>query len=311
MRLFDAYIFVDWSSRNGLGPAQPTRGAIWIGELAPDQHTADETYCRGRQHAVAHLRERLHAHVRQRRRVLVGFDFPYGYPAGLTACLGISEAPRWRAVWDLLSTEIADDERNRSNRFEVAASLNERLGGGPGPFWGCPGESWEPQLTRRMLGLFEYPFRTAAGTLRRLRLTEEPSRGVQETWKLAGAGSVGSQALVGIPWVRSLRDDPGLAGVSVVWPFETGFTSRPAPAHGPRIVHAEIWPGIIPSADVADEVAATGAIRDQAQVRLMCRWAGDEDRKGALGAWFDTTTLDATQRRLVVEEEGWILGFPA
>ena len=42
---------------------------------------------------------------------------------------------------------------------------------------------------------------------RAVRLTEQRLRGVQETWKLCGAGSVGSQALVGIPY-RARRRFP-------------------------------------------------------------------------------------------------------
>lgn len=38
--------------------------------------------CPTRSEAVAHVRDRLLDHVAHRRRVLVGFDFPYGYPAG-------------------------------------------------------------------------------------------------------------------------------------------------------------------------------------------------------------------------------------
>jgi hypothetical protein len=162
-----------------------------------------------------------------------------------------------------------------------------------------------------MNGLVAYPYALPGGALGRWRRTEAAMTGVQETWRLAGAGSVGSQALVGIPRVRALRDDPELRDVSSVWPFETGFTPRPAPGEGPWVLHAEIWPGIIEAAAVAREATATDAIRDQAQVRLMCRWARDRDRDGTLGAWFDAAGLDPAVKAIAVAEEGWILGCPA
>lgn len=71
---------------------------------------------------------------------------------------------------------------------------------------------------------------------------------MQEVWKLYGAGSVGSQALVGIPVVRRLRYDPRFHAFSRVWPFETGFTRQPTPDGGPSIVHAENFPGNVPEA---------------------------------------------------------------
>ncbi len=54
-----------------------------------------------------------------------------------------------------------------------------------------------------------------------------------------------------------------------------------------------------------------GAIKDQAQVRLMCRWAQDEDRGGTLGRRLAPPFADAGVRAVAEREEGWILGCPA
>jgi hypothetical protein len=309
-------LFIDWSSRNGRAPAAPAKDSIWIGELTKSE-SAHETYCRTRAEATEHVRERLRAHVEAARRVLVGFDFPYGYPGGFARSLGLNSSAPWRAIWDLLDQEISDDNANVSNRFVVASALNQRIGGGPGPFWGCPKNAVTEQLSMKKHGLFTFPYTASAASLERLRRTEKAIglvKGigqVQETWKLAGAGSVGSQALVGIPRVRQLRFDPDLEKVSSVWPFQTDFTSTPVPEKGPWVLHAEIWPGIVPSAEVVAEKELTNAIHDQAQVRLMCRWAEYHDEQGTLGAWFDATALPDAERRAAVQEEGWILGCPA
>jgi hypothetical protein len=292
--LFDAYLIVDWSGGAAMGPPRPARDNVWVGERWDGG--ACQRYFRTRAAATGHVRERLAAHVAAGARVLVGFDFPYGHPRGLARALGLPGDP-WRAVWDLLGREIADDAANANNRFAVAAAINRRIAG-PGPFWGCPPSAATAGLTATVKGGFAFP---VAG-LARLRATEAAMPGVQETWKLYGAGSVGSQALLGIPRVRSLRDDPALAAVSRVWPFETGLTDRPSPDAGPSVLHAEIWPGIV-------DVPPGAPIRDEAQVRLMCEWAAGRDRDGTLGARF-APALDPATAAAVVAEEGWILGAP-
>jgi hypothetical protein len=142
-----------------------------------------------------------------------------------------------------------------------------------------------------------------------LRLTDRRVAGVQEAWKLLGVGSVGSQALLGIPRVHWLRQQPALAAASRVWPLETGFTATPTPRRGPFVLHAEVWPGIVSRAVVRAECASTGAIRDQAQVRLLCRWARRLDAAGEFGAHFAAPPdVEDQALRAVLQEEGWILG---
>jgi precorrin-8X/cobalt-precorrin-8 methylmutase len=145
-----------------------------------------------------------------------------------------------------------------------------------------------------------YPYRVGADlSLARLRMVDELEPRVQPIWKLYGHGSVGGQSLLGLPAVCRLRDDPALATISRVWPLETGFTA-PA-ADRPSIIHAEIWPGLVPLS-----LDARLAIRDQAQVRAVVTWLATVDQAGALGALFSPTVPMAQAR--VVREEGWILG---
>ena len=308
-RLFDVYIAVDWSASSVPGPATPRPDTIWVGErLASDGHGDDsaETYWRTRRACAGYLRERLVHHAERERRVFIGFDFGYGYPHGLARALGVGEdLPGWRLMWNELTRRIVDDEANANNRFEVAAALNARCGSAtPGPFWGCP-VGRERATLERTSPVSGYPYPVRPGlALDRLRWTERRQRGVQPMWKLAGAGSVGGQALVGIPVVCRLRDDPALAAFSQVWPFETGFTPRPTPMEGPFILHVEIWPGIVPA-----PLDPNIAIRDQAQVRGMARWLAQLDADGALGALFDQPRdLSAEAEAACVGDEGWIIG---
>jgi hypothetical protein len=122
-------------------------------------------------------------------------------------------------------------------------------------------------------------------------------------WQLYGNGSVGSQALVGIPVVAALCADPALRARSQVWPFTTGLTDDPTGGRADAIVHAEIWPASI----TFDGSLHT--VRDAAQVLGLARQLDALDGSGALGACFAPPMPEALERT-VVEEEGWILGGP-
>ena len=65
--------------------------------------------------------------------MLVGFDFPYGYPVGTTRQLGFVEGEPWRLMWDELRNLVEDQPDNQNNRFEVAAELNGAMTTGPAP----------------------------------------------------------------------------------------------------------------------------------------------------------------------------------
>ncbi len=304
--LFDAYAFIDWSSRTGRGPVRPRKDSIWMG-LACRRGEPTARYCRTRAEATEAVRAFLVEALGRGERVLVGFDFPYGYPSGFAAAAGCG-SPAWHATWNAVTARLEDGEDNRSNRFVVAEAFN-RVVRGPGPFWGRPVPSRfrptpyrdgeRPALEPTSPG---FPFALSeGGALERLRVCDRRLKGTQECWKLFGAGSVGSQALTGIPRVHSLRFDPALAGASTVWPFETGFTS----AFEAQVVHAEIWPGV-----VEDLVAQrTEAIRDEAQVLAMCDWARGLDRRGELGTLFERPAgLAPAELRAILREEGWVLG---
>lgn len=306
MRLFDSYIFVDWSAKNNRGPQNPTEDQIWVGEYTRG-HMLPEKYYRTRMECISYLYDRLVEHIVKKYRVLLGFDFPYGYPKGLSNVLGHrNNSNSWEGIWRELSNNIKDTLENNSNRFEVSNNLNKKLGELlSGPFWGHPTGRTYPNLKPNSPG---FPFRTTTGVLlRRLRIVESRIGGLQETWKLFGAGSVGSQALLGIPRLHYLRDK--LGQYSKVWPFETKFTPTPTPEKGPFILHAEIWPGIVSMETEYVLSEENVSIKDQAQVRAMCKWASQLDGKGDLGGYFSKPKgLTDDQVQDCVNYEGWILG---
>ena len=265
-------------------------------------------YCPTRIAAIEHIEKLLLDHAKKLRRILIGFDFPYGYPRGFARSMALADDRQsWLSVWAKISSRVEDKALNVNNRFTAAAELNAIIDRSPGPYWGCPiGEICEHLMTNAPA----FPFESANGVLlQRLRLVEQRLPGTQETWKLWGAGSVGSQALVGIPYLHRLRRHSKLAEISRVWPFETGFSATPSIDREPSILHAEIWPGVVNHKVTELQNLDPQLIRDQAQVRAMCQWAAQSDAAGELGQYFDVPVeLNEKQVRTCAEEEGWIWG---
>ena len=288
-------MIVDWSANN-----KPVTGenSIWIADLGATETPPTLVNPSTRELAYAELVTSLTAYVAAGKRVLVGFDFPYGYPAGLASALALKGRP-WSAVWRVLESQITDSAANIGNRFDVAGAINAELGPG-GPFWGNPVHGGVPPATKPA-----FPFMAQNGVAlgysreTELRLSANQKR-VQSAWQLWGAGSVGSQTLMGIPRLSALRHHPVLAEVSQVWPFETGFTPDPTFGRAPIVIHAEVWPGITPVG------SSPGTVKDAAQVRSLAEHFRALDRQDDLGALFASPALPLAIS--VVEEEGWILG---
>jgi hypothetical protein len=292
--LFQSYIAVDWSAA-----ARPTRGrdSIWIAAVARDARGRPRrTHLENpstRQAATERLVELAAARLDRGHRVLIGFDFPFGYPAGTAAALGLAGGLEWRKLWARIDALLQDAPDNANNRFEVGAALNQALTGEAFPFWAHDGARDRPLLARR--GRRPH----GPDDLAERRLVERRAPRTQPVWKLAGAGAVGSQALTGIPRVWRIRTDPALAFACQVWPFETGLTEAPAG----DLILAELYPSL-----VAPD-AIEGLPKDAGQVSAVAKALARLDAAGRLGPLFaGDPTLDAAERATVEREEAWILG---
>jgi len=292
--IFDAYLIVDWSAN-----ATPKRGAdsIWYcliqrhGHGLRRGHLCNPATRHQARDEIADILKNLTA---DGQRVLAGFDFPNGYPAGFARAAGFA-GPPWRAVWDGLDALIQDGANNVNNRFAVAAALNERISGGPFPFWGCPSHRQNAVLSARKTHAYDEK-------MRERRHCEAWLPRSQPCWKLYTTGSVGSQSLVGIPVLKALRDDPELAPKTLVWPFETGL-APPDPGQPWQIILAEVYPSILKIK------AKTGEIKDAVQVETIARYLARRDGRGELaGDLAGPDSLSRMDRALIGDEEGWILG---
>ncbi len=299
-RLFDSYVMVDWSAAS-----KPATGAdsIWIGALTPDSRLklafkASNPPTRAK--ALAELDDLLSRCLKRGDRVLMGVDFPLGFPAGTADALKLKGEP-WRATRDFLLKEMKDKPDNSNNRFALAARMNRLMSGGPFPFWGC---SKKDELTTLSV---KRTREHAPGDVPEFRIVETAALDAkkarpQPVWKIAYAGAIGGQTLTGIPAIERLREKfPALR----IWPFEIPLAKlNDAALEGVRVLVAEVLPSLNSARPEATE------IRDEAQVRSACEALAERDASGKLGAMFaGESRLSDSQKGKIISEEGWILGI--
>jgi precorrin-8X/cobalt-precorrin-8 methylmutase len=292
MALFDAYIVVDWSAAS-----RPRHGkdSIWwalVRRINGEVGMVRRENPRTRHAATQGLANQLAELLAEGARTLIGFDFPFGYPDGTAARLGLPGLP-WRHMWQDIADALDDAPDNSNNRFDLAENLNERLYGEAFPFWGNVREEDRPYLRRR--GRRPH----TDGDLAEWRACDRLGKTTSSVWQLVGNGSVGSQVLTGVSRVLQLRTDPRLAMDSLIWPFETGL------AHDPRakIIFAEVYPSLLAPKPEPDQV------KDARQVRTTAEYFATLDATGDLEPFFaGDPDLTPAEREAIVGEEAWILG---
>lgn len=263
--MFDTYVIVDWSGGNDRG-VTPKADAIWACIAGQDP-----VYFRNRQLVETWLAELFEAEIAAGRRVLAGFDFPFGYPAGFAKSLTQTADPL--AVWAWLNAHV-DDQASSNNRFDLAAEINAKLDG-IGPFWGNGLSRDIAHLPRKGLD------RTTSAFAER-RVVETHAKGSFPCWQLSGAGAVGSQVIMGLPVLHRLRKR--FCDNVSVWPFE--------PLTNP-IAFVEVWPSLFAGKPPA------GMIKDAHQVQVTANHLAGLSQD-ALSEMLDISS----------PEEGWILGVP-
>ena len=265
MTRFDRFVVVDWSGGNDTGP-RPRKDAIWLCENGNEPE-----YLRNRVMAEARLRDLIQDAVQRGQRLLIGFDFPFGYPAGFARALTGCDDPF--AVWDWIEKHLRDSPKS-NNRFALADRINAKFPG-VGPFWFNATKQEFDHLPRKD---------TRAGHgMTENRACDARAKGAFACWQMGGAGAVGGQVFSGLAVLNRLRRDLPVA----IWPFQT----LDAP-----VAFVEVWPGLIN--DVVRSAQSLGGIRDAHQVKLLAR---------ALSA-LPPSRL-AEMLGVDAPEEGWILGL--
>ena len=296
-RLFDAYIIADWTAAEGkkLGDQ-----SVWIGVAKRDVRFRLYTETHNvatRAEGEKLLASLLADHRKRGDRVLVGFDFNFGYPAGTAERLKLSGTP-WQAMWKFIASNVVDKPDNTNNRYQVAAKINRLMTDEAWPMWGAPAKQAQRWLTTTK------PPAGAGADIPEFRATEDAVRKgrlqPKSVWQMHGA--VGGQTLVGIPAVRRLLESLGPSGA--VWPFGTGWRALDAADVEPlSALVVEVWPSMFTGKP------NPGEFKDQAQVRATAEALAKMDEAGDLSkAFAPPKSADEALIARVEQEEGWILG---
>jgi precorrin-8X/cobalt-precorrin-8 methylmutase len=306
-RVFDAYLMVDWSSSRQ--PTKPNaKDSIWLG-LGQWSGTGfsllNSENCTTRVSARARIQKKVKEWLDEDLRVLVGFDFAFGYPRGFARSLGIAGTSSWRSVHAHVAKTVNDNAANAHDGAQFADACNRATApAGPGPFWGCHGRDQTAVLTSRRVGLFTFSTPNAPGTypLGEWRVTDNLARqhaNPQSVWKLNCGVSVGMQTITGIKHLHELRTE--MDGAARVWPFETGFDVPTKP----EAWFGEIFPSLLP---IDPAVQGRGGPRDREQVETCVLEAARRDAAGTMSALLrGPSGLSSAERQAVLDEEGWML----
>ena len=270
MRIFNNYLAVDWSANS-----RPKIGAdsVWIAWLS-DTCELKLFNPRTRFDALNIIKKLL---VDSDGRVLAGFDFPFGFPKVFFDDLGMLN---WNDLWTELFERVKDNTNNNNNRFEVANYFNSCFPNG-GPFWGHP----MPNDGRYTNIPFKKPVGYGCFLPNEKRSIEDLIKSAITVWQLNGIGSVGGQALLGIPILESLRKFVSTS----IWPFESCAS---------KVVLAEIYPSMF-------KIENTEIIKDANQVKTVVKRFHALDAKGELA---EIMSISSKLEGSECTHEGWILG---
>ena len=293
MAFFQNYLMVDWSASN-----VPRRGkdSIWISHFRRNERSEiEQSICNPstRIAAIEQVAELIQRAVALKERILVGFDFPFGYP--MDAIAKIAGGPGYRGLWNKLSKMLTDNETNSSNRFEVAGQLNEEVFSGAPMFWGHP-------PARQYTGLTPTKPKHRGRDALEFRVTEREAKGAKSVWQLSGAGCVGSQALMGIKQLSDLINRDGIGENTSVWPMDKGFNLD----RTKLCTLVEIYPSL----PMFHGRYADIEPKDKQQVMSVCQVFLDLDSEGLLERKFgEPQGLLPAESLKAIGGEGWILGL--
>ena len=218
-------LVVDWSANS-----KPKTGAdsIWIGDAVGNRVNPPT-----RLEAIRFLKDVVERGG-DKKKWLIAFDFSFCVPgwSGVgedgvptfwkEVCDCFLPESKWNPQWESKTFDFKNE--SAALRWKVANDLNRAVFNQK-KFWGCPKDLEK--------GLDDLSSKKGdrKGVSDEKRSTD--SNGAKSPWQLLGAGSVGSQMLMGICHLQRWRKDEEWSDKISVWPFEN---SRK------QIVFAETFP---------------------------------------------------------------------
>jgi hypothetical protein len=302
-RLFSAYVIVDWSAAS-----KPTTGAdsVWIGVLKRDVRfrlTFESYNPATRGEAETKLAAVLDDLKKRGERALVGFDFPLGFPRGLSQALSACRArsPLARGLGP-----AGQDGQGQGRQHQQP--LRRRLRDQPPPdrrplpVLGLPAQGRPDHPAAQATRASTAPA-TCPSSATRTEAAQRRALDLEALLQRLGRRS-GDRRHPGRARLKDARGD-----AVRVWPFETGFKAlTEADLDGVAVVVAEVYPSLLKSAP------RRGEIKDLAQVRSLAEHFAKLDEAGKLGAALRRPAQGFCPIPAVAAdaatEEGWILGPP-
>lgn len=331
MPLFNSYVMVDWSSSTRPAKWPPNNDSIWWAAVQDRSVTVKRkgeyqkrfippaetivAHERTRCSALEHVTDFIRRELRVNRRVLVGFDFAFGYPLGflehLVPPIASARAPSlWE--WFAKKDELKNEPTNANDRFAVAAALNATYGdprARPGPFY-LNRKEVIPKSAKGVQARRPDPWPKHLPAQHRQTDLKAGEGNPASVWKLMGQDSVGSQVLMGLRALHELRST--FSKRLVVWPFDKGFQCPATDQLDQQIVIVEIYPSLLHRYITLHQ--EDHEVKDRAQVRLNARAFARLDREhhDLFRALFGRpeVSVDCDWTR-VAHEEGWIFGAGA
>jgi len=265
---FERVVAVDWSGDQGPGQRKKIWAGVWTAS-DPFLKTGKVTLENGR--TRVELMEWLVEMARETPRMVVGFDFSFGFPAWFMRELGIRSAPEfWRV--------LADGQGEKWLHKDCA----------DGRFWGRAGSARHGKKPAEFCGEHAHRMLRRAETVLKVRaeitdpLAAAKIAGIapKSVFQIGGAGAVGTASLRGMPGLIVLRD----AGFRI-WPFD-----KPELRRAPLVV--EIYTRLMTGAVTkSSEVARTAYLAKKRRENalyavisraVMAKAKGSEDAFDAL-----------------------------
>ena len=269
---------VDWSGDQGPGQRRKIWAGVWTATAGSSSKDGKVTLESGR--SRAELMKWLVELAGETPRMMVGFDFSFGFPEWFMRELGIASAPEfWRVV--------ADGQGERWLHKDCE----------DGRFWGRVGSRRHGKKPAEFCGEHAHRMLRRAETVLKVRaeiadpLVAARIAGIapKSVFQIGGAGAVGTGSLRGMPGLLRLRE----AGFRV-WPFDEPSLKKPLVVE----IYTRLMTGAVTkSSEVARTAYLAKKRRESALYtgisrRVMAIARGSEDAFDAL-----VTALVMTEHR--------------